>query len=281
VTEEPVAAPGGTGADSPPPAPLPPPGADECGMRNAECGITTPPGSAAPSSFLIPHSSFRTAGLALAAGAVGIALVALAGRLAAGTAWGGWTAPLLAAILLVAGYLGRSALRRRAVGGPAAAPLVPAGLADEARGLAEGLLAALVLLVPLSLTLGAWGALFGLDGRLHWPADGPGRIASAVLLFALPEELFFRGFLQQALDERWGRPWRIGETWRWGPGVPAAALLFALAHLAVWRSPVALAVFFPGLLFGLLYSKRGAVLAAAALHAACNVAWMLWGGGGF
>jgi hypothetical protein len=91
-----------------------------------------------------------------------------------------------------------------------------------------------------------------------------------VALFALPEEFFFRGFLQRHLDGLWPRRARVlGASC--GPGLPVAAALFALAHLAVQLRPQALLVFFPGLAFGWLYARRGSIIGPVILHAACNL----------
>ncbi len=86
---------------------------------------------------------------------------------------------------------------------------------------------------------------------------------------ALPEEFFYRGYLQTRLRDAWpeGRMlWGV----RLGNAFWVTAILFALGHLAVfavWR----LGVFFPALLFGWLREKTGSVLAAAAIHACSNL----------
>ena len=63
-------------------------------------------------------------------------------------------------------------------------------------------------------------------------------------------------------------------------GVPASGaagdrmivgVLFALGHFLVTFDPASLAVFFPGLLFGLLQRRTGSVLAGTLFHASCNV----------
>jgi membrane protease YdiL (CAAX protease family) len=93
-----------------------------------------------------------------------------------------------------------------------------------------------------------------------------------LLLVALPEELFFRGYLQRVFDETRGR-----SVWlRLGPVVLTRSIvitsaLFALGHLMVEPSPGRLAVFFPSLLFGALRDKSDGLVAPVILHAACNV----------
>lgn len=84
---------------------------------------------------------------------------------------------------------------------------------------------------------------------------------SQLLVVALPEEFFFRGFIQGRLQEALS-PLRA---------LLLTALLFALGHYLVTFDPAALAVFFPGLLFGLLRQGTGSVLAGTLFHATCNL----------
>ncbi len=65
-----------------------------------------------------------------------------------------------------------------------------------------------------------------------------------VFLVALPEEVFFRGYLQTQLDRTSGRRWRVlgAEV---GIGLPLAAVLFGLCHI-VNGGPARLITAFPG-----------------------------------
>lgn len=91
-----------------------------------------------------------------------------------------------------------------------------------------------------------------------------------VLVVALPEELFYRGWMQTS----WARsaPARgvrvLGA--RLGAGFLATQALFALGHLVVLQ-PWRLATFFPGLLFGWLRERTGDVAASVVLHALSNL----------
>lgn len=91
-----------------------------------------------------------------------------------------------------------------------------------------------------------------------------------VIVVALPEELFFRGFILGRLEEAWPAARRV-----LGGGVGRAlvlsALLFALGHVLVDGNPRRLAVFFPGLLFGWLRSATGSIVAGTVVHAASNL----------
>jgi membrane protease YdiL (CAAX protease family) len=92
-----------------------------------------------------------------------------------------------------------------------------------------------------------------------------------LLVVALPEEAFFRGYLQTSLTDS-------TTHWRRVLGVPLdirawllQAALFAAIHFLVEPHPARLAVFFPGLLFGWLRAWRGGIGAATALHALSNL----------
>ncbi|HEX7669216.1 MAG TPA: MrtC family glutamic-type intramembrane protease, partial [Polyangiaceae bacterium] len=91
-----------------------------------------------------------------------------------------------------------------------------------------------------------------------------------LLVIALPEEAFYRGFLQTSLDDAWPPRFRFLGTWL-GPGVVVTSIVFALGHVATEVHPNRLGVFFPSLLFGYLRSRRGGIGSAAAFHALCNL----------
>ncbi len=111
-------------------------------------------------------------------------------------------------------------------------------------------------------------------GRPHFspalPRGFPVLVLVQLLVVALPEEMFYRGFLQTA----WARnaPQRgvtiLGA--RLGHRFVATQLLFAAGHLVVLQ-PWRLATFFPGLLFGWLRERTGDVAAAVVLHALSNL----------
>jgi hypothetical protein len=91
-----------------------------------------------------------------------------------------------------------------------------------------------------------------------------------VLVVALPEELFYRGWMQS----RWARtaPERCVRVLgaRLGAGFVWTQVLFAVGHLVV-PQPWRLATFFPGLLFGWLRERTGSIAAPVAAHAASNL----------
>lgn len=92
-----------------------------------------------------------------------------------------------------------------------------------------------------------------------------------LLVVALPEEAFFRGYLQTRLHDRWPPRGKIlGVALDWRVWLLQAAL-FAAIHFASIQHPARLAVFFPGLLFGWMRAWRGGIGAAMLLHAMSNV----------
>lgn len=91
-----------------------------------------------------------------------------------------------------------------------------------------------------------------------------------VVFVGFPEELFFRGYLQQRFDDAFGRPYRCCNA-SWGPGMLLSDLLFAAGHLLVTGEVRRLAVFIPGLLFGWLQARTGALIAPILFHGFCNI----------
>ena len=90
------------------------------------------------------------------------------------------------------------------------------------------------------------------------------------LVVALPEELFFRGFLLRLLEQRFPPKRRVlGGGIGWALVLSSAA--FAVVHLPKDGDPRALAVFVPGLLFGWMRSATGSILAGTITHGASNI----------
>lgn len=112
----------------------------------------------------------------------------------------------------------------------------------------------------------------------HWrlPPDFAWLTLAQLLVVALPEELFFRGYLQGRLEEampptvnflgaRLGRAWVL------------TAALFALGHYLVSFEPQMLTRFFPGLVFGWMYARTRSILAGTLFHAASNLLMAILG----
>jgi membrane protease YdiL (CAAX protease family) len=94
-------------------------------------------------------------------------------------------------------------------------------------------------------------------------------VLDQLLVVALPEEFFYRGYLQTRLRDAMPQG-RFFLGARLGPAFFLTAALFAVGHLAVFDVG-RLAVFFPALLFGWLRERTGTVIGSSVLHAACNI----------
>jgi hypothetical protein len=128
----------------------------------------------------------------------------------------------------------------------------------------------LVFYAPVAIALGL--AL----GFLHFHAYVP-RVSHVVLgwiftffFIAVPEELFFRGWMQNLLERRLGRHWALLTT----------AILFGLSHFnkrAVhfnWRYVVLAAL--AGVFYGRAWRQERRVGASAITHASVDTLWSLW-----
>jgi membrane protease YdiL (CAAX protease family) len=138
-------------------------------------------------------------------------------------------------------------------------------LRDLRAGLRE-----LAFYFPIALALG-----LGL-GFLHfhpgWPslARAAGALVFTFFFIAVPEELFFRGWLQNLLERRMGR----------SPALFLTAVLFGLSHFnkrAVhfnWRYVLLAAI--AGIFYGRAWRTERRVGAAAVTHACVDTLWSLW-----
>lgn len=87
---------------------------------------------------------------------------------------------------------------------------------------------------------------------------------------ALPEEVFYRGYLQSSLNRAWpGGRAVLGA--RVGKGLLVTSVLFALGHVIIEPTPVRFGVFFPSLIFGWLQERTGSVLAPVLFHGVANI----------
>lgn len=102
---------------------------------------------------------------------------------------------------------------------------------------------------------------------------GLGGVAAAaieLLAIALPEEVFHRGYLMSALEERWPPRRRVFGV-PFGLAAVLASLLFAVGHLVGMAELARLATFFPALLFSWLWRRCGSLWAPALFHAGSNL----------
>lgn len=149
-------------------------------------------------------------------------------------------------------------------------PLSPKRLAKDALiAVAYAAVLALIVFPP-----------FWIGYRTYWNVRGPfvfrlpasllDELAGQFLVIALPEEAFFRGYLQSALDQIYLPRWRILGA-DVGVGWLLSAAIFAVGHVLTTPHPARLAVFFPALVFGWVRARTGGIGAAMLFHAMCNL----------
>jgi membrane protease YdiL (CAAX protease family) len=115
------------------------------------------------------------------------------------------------------------------------------------------------------------GHWLGVRGaHLQLPPDFLLLALSQVVVVAIPEELFFRGYLMGRLEERWPSGWRLLGA-PVGRALLASSALFALGHVLVDFDVQRLTVFFPALVFGWMRARTGNIAAGALFHALCNL----------
>ncbi len=94
-----------------------------------------------------------------------------------------------------------------------------------------------------------------------------GRLVGLVLFVGLPEELLFRGIMQEAFTRLWGAR----------NGWLAASVLFGLTHIVKHAPPLnwryALLATFAGLAYGWVYRRTGRLDAAALTHGLVDWLW--------
>jgi CAAX protease family protein len=115
-----------------------------------------------------------------------------------------------------------------------------------------------------------WGLKAVPSWHFAWPEGYPGLAFSHLVVVALPEEFFYRGYLLGRLDDIYKKRITIlGAQIGWS--LPIQAVLFALGHFLIDLNPGRLMVFFPALVFGWLRARRGTIGAPILFHAASNI----------
>jgi membrane protease YdiL (CAAX protease family) len=124
--------------------------------------------------------------------------------------------------------------------------------------------------VPVAIALGL--ALGFLHVHAQWPQGWrlPVALVFTFFFIAVPEELFFRGWMQNLLERRVGRGWALAVT----------AVLFGLSHFnkrAVhfnWRYVVLAAI--AGVFYGRAWRQERRVGASVVTHTLVDTVWSMW-----
>lgn len=141
---------------------------------------------------------------------------------------------------------------------------------SAATALGWALLFAAIFFVPFYF---GWRQFWHPKGTFHFRVTGGealNEIFGQLVIIALPEEAFYRGYLQSRLDQAF--PWRrrvFGAAL--GPSLIVTSVIFAVGHFATIHEPGRLAVFFPSLVFGFLRARTKGIGAGLAFHAMCNL----------
>ncbi len=123
-----------------------------------------------------------------------------------------------------------------------------------------------ILVIPIGLFLGF------LHVRARVPEARPAVLTVLVTFFliAIPEEIFFRGWIQNLLERRVGRT----------AGLCITAVIFGVSHFNKrathfnWRYVLLATV--AGLFYGRAWRSRNRVAASAITHTCVDTVWSLW-----
>ncbi|MBI1949158.1 MAG: CPBP family intramembrane metalloprotease [Deltaproteobacteria bacterium] len=135
-------------------------------------------------------------------------------------------------------------------------------------GLALGI--ALLVFPPFAIGHHYWQQAFGAGAfAFRVPDDLVATLLKNVFLVALPEEMFYRGFLEHRLERLW--PTRV-HVWLIpiSRTVILASALFALGHFLGEYHPARLGPFFPAFVFSALTRRSGSITGAVVFHGASN-----------
>jgi len=112
--------------------------------------------------------------------------------------------------------------------------------------------------------------LFGYELQWTWPDDPLMLVGYHLFFVAIPEELFYRGYIQTRLDEVYRPKWNIlGAKLGWGWII--TCVIFAVGHSVVDFQWWHFAIFFPSLVFGWMRARTGGIIAGALFHAWSNI----------
>lgn len=137
-------------------------------------------------------------------------------------------------------------------------------LSDVRNGLREFLFYA-----PIVLTLGFLLKFIIWHGRAAHPAEFPAAWIFTFFFVALPEELFFRGLVQNLLERRLGKARALG----------LAAVLFGLSHFnkgALFNWRYVLLATIAGIFYGRAWMAERRLMASSITHATVDTVWSIW-----
>lgn len=144
---------------------------------------------------------------------------------------------------------------------------IGAGLSAREVALALGAVAALAAIaIPAGFAIG----FLSIESRWLGLAHGIARLFGLIVFVGFPEELLFRGTVQEALSRLWSP--RTGWI--------VASIVFGLVHLPKHAPPLnwryAILAALAGLAYGWVYKKTGKLWAAAITHGVVDWIWSMF-----
>lgn len=126
-----------------------------------------------------------------------------------------------------------------------------------------------IYFLPFGIGLGLAIGFIHFHRRLPSLLGMAGSILITLLFVALPEEMFFRGILQNLMETRFGKP----------VALLLASLLFGFAHFnkgAIFNWRYVLLASIAGIFYGRAWRAHRQILASVITHTAVDVVWSLW-----
>lgn len=141
------------------------------------------------------------------------------------------------------------------------------GLTPRELGLA---MAAVAALAAVAIPLGFGIGFLSFQSRWLGPVHGLLRLLGLFLFVGLPEEMLFRGTIQEAFSRLWGP--RVGLVL----GSLVFGLLHLLKHVTQPNWSYGLLATAAGLVYGWVYQRTGKLAAPAVTHAAVDWIWSMF-----
>jgi membrane protease YdiL (CAAX protease family) len=146
------------------------------------------------------------------------------------------------------------------------------GLKDVFKSISVFAVSALIIFPPFLAAAHFWQQI--VMGKQFFSFAGFPDFGNALLIqlliIALPEEFYFRGYFQSAMNAIFPKQKRfLGASLGWGWLI--TAFIFAIAHSIVTYQWWHIFIFFPALVFGYLRERTGLILAPTLFHAASNL----------
>jgi len=126
-----------------------------------------------------------------------------------------------------------------------------------------------IYFLPFGIGLGFSLGFIHFNPRVPSALSVVGSILITLILVALPEEMLFRGILQNLLETRCGK----------GTALLGASLFFGLAHFnkgAIFNWRYVLLASIAGVFYGRAWRAHRQLLASIITHTAVDVVWSLW-----